>query len=107
MCGQAYLTSARISADATGPFPGYDPNREPFLGVMRMHLDAARKLGRKYDDPALRDAAEKVWEEAVDAGEKYGYRNAQATVIAPTGTIGFMMDCDTTGIEPELGAGQV
>ena len=102
MCGQAYLTSARISADATGPFPGYDPNREPFLGVMRMHLDAARKLGRKYDDPTLRDAAEKVWEEAVHAGEKYGYRNAQATVIAPTGTIGFMMDCDTTGIEPEL-----
>ena len=102
MCGQAYLTSARIAADATGPFPGYEPNREPFLGVMRMHLDAARKLGRKYDDPALRDAAEKVWEEAVDAGEKYGYRNSQSTVIAPTGTIGFMMDCDTTGIEPEL-----
>jgi ribonucleoside-diphosphate reductase alpha chain len=102
MCGQAYLTSARISADATGPFPGYDKNREPFLGVMRMHLDATRKLGRKYDDPALRDAAEKVWEEAVTAGEQYGYRNAQTTVIAPTGTIGFMMDCDTTGIEPEL-----
>ena len=102
MCGQAYLTSARIAADATGPFPGYPQNREPFLGVMRMHLDSARKLGRKYDDPALRDTAEKVWEEALSAGELYGYRNAQTTVIAPTGTIGFMMDCDTTGIEPEL-----
>jgi len=102
MCGQAYLTSARIAKDATGPFPGYEVNEEPFLGVMRMHRDASRKLGRRYDDPALRDAAEAVWNEAVVAGEKFGYRNAQTTVIAPTGTIGFMMDCDTTGIEPEL-----
>ena len=102
MCGQAYLTSARLAKDATGPFPGYAENQEPFLGVMRMHRDAARRLGRRYDDPTLRDQAEKVWQEAVEAGERYGYRNAQTTVIAPTGTIGFMMDCDTTGIEPDF-----
>ena len=102
MCGQAYLTSSRVSADVTGPCPRYPENEEPFLDVMRMHRDAATRLSRKYDDPALRDAAEAVWEEAVNWGEKFGYRNAQTTVIAPTGTIGFMMDCDTTGIEPEL-----
>ena len=102
MCGQAYLTSARIASGAKGPFAGYDQNREPFMGVIRMHRDAAHRLNRKYDDPDLREAAEQVWDEAHDAGEKYGYRNAQVTVIAPTGTIGFMMDCDTTGIEPEL-----
>ncbi len=102
MCGQAYLTSARIAADHGGPFPGYDPNRASFLGVMAMHRDEASKLGRHYDDPALRDQAEQVWKDAYALGEKYGYRNAQTTVIAPTGTIGFMMDCDTTGIEPEL-----
>ncbi len=102
MCGQAYLTSARIAADVGGPCPGYEVNAEPFLEVMRMHRDAAKRLPRRYDDPALRDAAEAAWEEAVATGEKFGYRNAQTTVIAPTGTIGFMMDCDTTGIEPEL-----
>ena len=102
MCGQAYLTSARISADVTGPCPGYAVNEEPFLNVMRMHRDAAARLPRHYDDPSLREHAEAAWNEAVAAGEKFGYRNAQTTVIAPTGTIGFMMDCDTTGIEPEL-----
>ncbi len=102
MCGQAYLTSARISGDHGGPFPGYAPNRDSFLGVVAMHRDAAERLPRNYDDTDLRDSAEQVWKDAYAVGEKYGYRNAQTTVIAPTGTIGFMMDCDTTGIEPEL-----
>ena len=102
MCGQAYLTSARIAGDHGGPFAGYAPNRDSFLGVIAMHRDAAAKLPRNYDDTTLRDAAEEVWKDAYAVGEKYGYRNAQTTVIAPTGTIGFMMDCDTTGIEPEL-----
>ncbi|MDA0206194.1 MAG: vitamin B12-dependent ribonucleotide reductase [Acidobacteria bacterium] len=102
MCGQAYLTSARISGDHGGPFPGYAPNRDSFLGVIAMHRDAAERLTRAYDDTELRDSAEQVWKDAYAVGEKYGYRNAQTTVIAPTGTIGFMMDCDTTGIEPEL-----
>ncbi len=102
MCGQAYLTSARISGDHGGPFPGYAPNRDSFLGVIAMHRDAAARLTRAYDDIELRDAAEQVWQDAYAVGERYGYRNAQTTVIAPTGTIGFMMDCDTTGIEPEL-----
>jgi len=101
MCGQAYLTSARI-AESVGAFPGYEKNREPFLEVIGMHRDAAHRLHRNYDDVALRDAAEKVWDDAYEAGRLYGYRNGQVTVIAPTGTIGFMMDCDTTGIEPEL-----
>ncbi len=102
MCGQAYLTSARIAGDHGGPFAGYAPNRDGFLRVIAMHRDAAAKLPRNYDDTTLRDAAEEVWKDAYAVGEKYGYRNAQTTVIAPTGTIGFMMDCDTTGIEPEL-----
>ncbi len=102
MCGQAYLTSARIAGDHGGPFAGYAPNRDSFLSVIAMHRDAAAKLPRNYDDTTLRDAAEEVWKDAYAVGEKYGYRNAQTTVIAPTGTIGFMMDCDTTGIEPEL-----
>jgi ribonucleoside-diphosphate reductase alpha chain len=102
MCGQAYLTSARIACDHGGPFPGYAPNRNSFLGVIAMHRDAAARMTRAYDDMELRDAAEQVWKDAYAVGEKYGYRNAQTTVIAPTGTIGFMMDCDTTGIEPEL-----
>ena len=102
MCGQAYLTSARIAGDHGGPFAGYAPNRDSFLGVIAMQRDAATNLLRNYDDTALRDAAEEVWKDAYAVGEKYGYRNAQTTVIAPTGTIGFMMDCDTTGVEPEL-----
>ena len=101
MCGQAYLTSARI-AQTTGPFPGYGKNREPFLEVMRMHREAARALASGGVQEDLRDSAEAVWREAYEAGSRYGYRNGQVTVIAPTGTIGFMMDCDTTGVEPEL-----
>ena len=102
MCGQAYLTSARI-AEATGPCAGYAVNEEPFLDVIRMHRDAVPR----HRQPAafrsdLYQAAEECWDEAYELGERAGYRNAQTTVIAPTGTIGFMMDCDTTGIEPDL-----
>jgi ribonucleoside-diphosphate reductase alpha chain len=101
MCGQAYLTSARI-AEATGPFPGYAMNEAPFLEVIRMHRDAVPNMDSRAVPPAMFEAARRVWHDAYEKGRVHGYRNAQATVIAPTGTIGFMMDCDTTGIEPEL-----
>ena len=101
MCGQAYLTSARV-AQTTGPFPGYGKNREPFLDVIRMHRAAAQALAREGVQADLRESAEAAWNEAYEAGSLHGYRNGQVTVIAPTGTIGFMMDCDTTGVEPEL-----
>lgn len=98
--GQGYLTSSEIAANV-GPFAGYRENEEPMLHVMEMHRDAVAKI-----DPAcpayLRDAAQRVWDECVASGRKHGYRNAQATVLAPTGTIAFMMDCDTTGIEPDI-----
>ncbi len=101
MCGQAYLTSARI-AESTGPFPGYAANEQPFLEVIRMHRDAAARLNRNNLPTAMYQGAQQCWEDAYESGRRYGYRNAQVTVIAPTGTIGFMMDCDTTGIEPDL-----
>ena len=102
MCGQAYLTSARIAADSTGPCAGYAVNEEPFLEVIRMHRDATLRIDSKRVPQALYENARKCWEEAYELGRVAGYRNAQTTVIAPTGTIGFMMDCDTTGIEPDL-----
>ena len=102
MCGQAYLTSARISNDATGPCAGYAVNEEPFLGVIRMHRDATLDIDSKLVPPDVFENAKLCWEEALALGRAAGYRNAQTTVIAPTGTIGFMMDCDTTGIEPDL-----
>ncbi|MEO8394023.1 MAG: vitamin B12-dependent ribonucleotide reductase, partial [Chloroflexota bacterium] len=102
MCGQAYLTSARIAADATGPCEGYAINEEPFLEVIRMHRDATSNIDSQRVPPALFENAKRVWQEAYELGRVAGYRNAQTTVIAPTGTIGFMMDCDTTGIEPDL-----
>src|ERR1700728_3134764 len=102
MCGQAYLTSARIANEATGPCAGYAINEEPFLGVMRMHRDATHDIDSHRVPLALYENARKCWEEAYDLGRESGYRNAQVTVLAPTGTIGFMMDCDTTGIEPDL-----
>src|SRR5690242_5660444 len=102
MCGQAYLTSARIAADSTGPCAGYAVNEEPFLDVIRMHRDATLKIDSKRVPQAIYENARKCWEEAYDLGRIAGFRNAQTTVIAPTGTIGFMMDCDTTGIEPDL-----
>jgi ribonucleoside-diphosphate reductase alpha chain len=102
MCGQAYLTSARIADGATGPCVGYAVNEEPFLEVMRMHRDATSRIDGKRVPQAIYENARRCWEEAYELGRVAGYRNAQTTVIAPTGTIGFMMDCDTTGIEPDL-----
>ena len=101
MCGQAYLTSARI-AEAIGPFGGYKKNREPFLEVIGLHRDAAHRLSGDRVQPTLHQEAQSCWGDAHKMGSAHGFRNAQVTVIAPTGTIGFMMDCDTTGIEPEL-----
>jgi ribonucleoside-diphosphate reductase alpha chain len=101
MCGQAYAQSARI-AERLGPFPGYAANREPMLGVIRMHRDALRPIKPENVQPSLLGAAQTAWDTALTFGEKYGYKNSQTTVLAPTGTIGFMMDCDTTGIEPDL-----
>ena len=101
MCGQAYLTSSRV-AEAVGPFAGYRENEQPFLEVIRMHRDSVERVRRMNLPAALYDGARQCWEDAYASGQRHGYRNAQVTVIAPTGTIGFMMDCDTTGIEPDL-----
>ena len=101
MSGEAYAQSARI-AERLGPFPGFAPNREPMLGVIRMHRDALRPIKEENVQPSLLHAAQDAWNQALELGEKVGYRNSQVTVLAPTGTIGFMMDCDTTGIEPDL-----
>ncbi len=101
MSGEAYAQSARI-AERLGPFPGFAANREPMLGVMRMHRDSLRPIKEENVQPSLLHAAQDAWNNALELGEKAGYRNSQVTVLAPTGTIGFMMDCDTTGIEPDL-----
>ncbi len=100
MGGRAYAMSAKM-AEHLGPFAGYAINREPMLGVMRKHRKAAYQWPTT-DDAALDAAQKAVWDEALALGEQHGYRNAQVTVLAPTGTIGFMMDCDTTGIEPDI-----
>ncbi len=127
LCGQAYLQSARISESAKplaaatplnqgsetkgGACPGFYSNREPFLDVIRMHRAEVNKIARSkasaepFVTPqleALIAASKDAWDQALAHGEKFGYRNSQVTVLAPTGTIGFMMDCDTTGIEPDL-----
>jgi ribonucleoside-diphosphate reductase alpha chain len=102
MTGEAYAQSARIARDHGGPFSGYEKNREPFLRVMRKHRDAMRDINARNVPPDLFSAAKASWDDAVELGEQSGYRNAQATVLAPTGTIGFMMDCDTTGVEPDI-----
>jgi ribonucleoside-diphosphate reductase alpha chain len=127
MCGQAYLQSSIIAAtcpplgSATtltaqvdrqgGACPGYYVNREPFLDVIRMHRAEVNKIGKSKtsNEPfvapqldAMIEASRECWDMALIYGERYGYRNSQTTVLAPTGTIGFMMDCDTTGIEPDL-----
>jgi ribonucleoside-diphosphate reductase alpha chain len=101
MCGEAYAQSARV-AERLGPFAGYAANREPMLDVIRMHRDALRPLKPENVQPSLLNAAQSAWDNALALGEKYGYKNSQVTVLAPTGTIGFMMDCDTTGVEPDL-----
>src|SRR5712671_1236411 len=102
MCGQAYLTSARIAEGSTGPCVGYAVNEEPFLEVIRMHRDATARINSKLVPQALYENARQCWDDAYALGHSSGFRNAQTTVLAPTGTIGFMMDCDTTGIEPDL-----
>ncbi|MCU1310488.1 MAG: Ribonucleoside-diphosphate reductase [Candidatus Angelobacter sp.] len=129
MCGEAYLQSARIAeqcptlAPATeltqsatysgGACPGFYVNREPFLDVIRMHRASVNNIGIPQpsasfatsavkDLPQLIEASKQCWDQALAHGERFGYRNSQMTVLAPTGTIGFMMDCDTTGIEPDL-----
>ncbi|OFW39991.1 MAG: ribonucleoside-diphosphate reductase, adenosylcobalamin-dependent [Acidobacteria bacterium RIFCSPLOWO2_12_FULL_60_22] len=124
MHGQAYLTSARIAA-AVGPFPHYEQNRQPMLDVIAMHRAALDQINPRYlpaaalpsaaqsvpfvvsgaeppSESNLYTVAHQVWKECYEQGVRYGYRNSQVTVLAPTGTIGFMMDCDTTGVEPDL-----
>jgi ribonucleoside-diphosphate reductase alpha chain len=102
MNGEAYARSAEIAANKNiGPFNGFDHNREPMLHVMRMHRAAVADIDASCPTE-LRQAALETWNHCIELGEKYGYRNAQATVLAPTGTIGFLMDCDTTGIEPDI-----
>ena len=104
MCGEAYKTSAELAA-LVGPFPGYVKNKEPMLEVMNMHRENVKKIdvvkipsGLKY----LVNEAWDSWTDALEIGQKYGFRNAQTTVLAPTGTIAFMMDCETTGVEPDI-----
>ncbi len=98
--GAACLTSTELAA-AVGPFEGYAENREPLLKVMEMHRDAVDKIDAAVPDE-LQLAAKRLWEKVLEQGRRFGFRNAQATVLAPTGTISFMMDCDTTGIEPDI-----
>jgi ribonucleoside-diphosphate reductase alpha chain len=101
LTGQAYRTSAEMAA-MKGPFAGYAKNREPMLRVIRKHRDAAYAIAPRACPPELLRAAREDWDQALELGEQFGYRNAQATVLAPTGTIGLLMDCDTTGIEPDF-----
>jgi ribonucleoside-diphosphate reductase alpha chain len=101
MCGEAYAQSSRV-AENMGAFPGYQVNSEPMLDVIRMHRDAMRGIKPEHVQTELFMAAQESWDTALRHGEKFGYKNSQVTVLAPTGTIGFMMDCDTTGIEPDL-----
>jgi ribonucleoside-diphosphate reductase alpha chain len=101
MCGQAYATSAEI-ADAMGPFPRYRMNRKSFLDVIGMHRDATRAIPAAGVPDDLLAAAQTSWDHALERGQKSGYKNGQVTVLAPTGTIAFMMDCDTTGVEPDI-----
>jgi ribonucleoside-diphosphate reductase alpha chain len=101
MSGEAYAQSARI-AEHTGPFEGYAVNREPMLGVMNKHSIHADKISTQYVPADLWEASSRSWKEAIELGKQFGYRNGQSTVLAPTGTIGFMMDCDTTGVEPDI-----
>jgi len=100
MHGTASLTSAEL-AEAVGTFDEYEPNHEPFMNVMRMHRNAVDGIQPECPD-YLVDAARNVWDQVLAAGQVHGFRNAQSTVLAPTGTISFMMDCDTTGIEPDI-----
>jgi ribonucleoside-diphosphate reductase alpha chain len=102
LCGHAYRTSARIAGEATGPFEGYPENREPFLHVMRKHRAAVDEIDAALVPYDLMEAARTSWDETIALGEVHGFRNGQVTVLAPTGTIAFLMDCDTTGVEPDI-----
>src|SRR5438876_2090074 len=127
MCGQAYLQSSKIAEQCPalvpateptkkglaetnlgsnvmpgGACPGWYINREPFLDVIRMHRASVNNINKNNVPTSLYEASKQSWDEALAHGEKHGYRNSQVTVLAPTGTIGFMMDCDTTGMEPDL-----
>ena len=102
MTGEAYAQSARIARDCGGPFDGFSKNEEPFLRVMRKHRAAMKDVNETHVPTDLCEAANQAWHDVIELGENYGFRNAQATVLAPTGTIGFMMDCDTTGVEPDI-----
>jgi ribonucleoside-diphosphate reductase alpha chain len=102
MTGHAYEVSAR-TASRMGPFAGFAENREHMLRVLRQHQEAASRIDEELVEPNLLSAAQESWDIACELGERYGVRNSQASVLAPTGTIGLMMDCDTTGIEPDLG----
>ena len=101
LTGHAYKTSAEMAA-VKGPFAGFVKNRAPMLSVMKKHRSAAYRIDEKNCPRDILDAAHQDWDEAVALGEQFGYRNSQATVIAPTGTIGLLMDCDTTGVEPDF-----
>ena len=101
MCGEAYQTSALIAGDL-GPFAEFPINREPMLHVIRKHRAAAAKINPNHIPADLYGAAQRAWSDALTVGEQFGYKNSQVTVLAPTGTIGFMMDCDTTGVEPDI-----
>jgi ribonucleoside-diphosphate reductase alpha chain len=101
MTGRAYRKSAEIAA-AVGPYEKFEENRDPHLHVMRKHRAAADDIDAGLVEEPLLEAAKRSWDEAIELGEEFGYRNAQATVLAPTGTISFLMDCDTTGIEPDF-----
>jgi ribonucleoside-diphosphate reductase alpha chain len=102
LTGQSYATSAKI-ANRVGPFAGFSKDREGMLNVLRMHRAEVSKIDASLVPEELLSAAAAAWDDAVELGELYGVRNSQASVLAPTGTIGLMMDCDTTGIEPDLG----
>ncbi len=102
LTGHAYATSARI-ANIVGPFAGFHKDRDGVIKVLKQHREALSTIDASLVEEELLNAAVTTWDEAVELGEKYGVRNSQASVLAPTGTIGFMMDCDTTGIEPDLG----
>ncbi len=102
MHGAAYAESSRVARDHGGPFTGYEKNKEPMIRVMRKHRAAIKDIDKTNVPKDLLEAAKGVWDEVIEMGEQHGFRNAQATVLAPTGTIGFMMDCDTTGVEPDI-----
>src|SRR5512133_1487867 len=101
MTGEAYAMSARVAAHM-GPFSGFEPNREPCLGVLRKHAAEVERIDHRLAPADVVTSARSSWADAIRLGEAHGIRNAQVTVLAPTGTIGFMMDCDTTGIEPDI-----